>query len=442
MTGVLLVVAVLLLVANALFVAAEFAAISVRRSMLEPMAEQSALARRVLRDLRSLSMLLAGAQLGITLCSLGLGAVAEPAVAHLLESLLHLLHVPAALLHPISFAVALTLVVFLHMVLGEMVPKNLSLASPERLSLILVPALSAFVTVTKPLILLLNGMANRGLRLLRVEPKDEIESSHTPEELAEIIAESRSEGLLDRDKHDRLTGALVLENLRARDVMIPVARLVTVPPSITAGELEDVVAETGYSRFPVASAPRPEPEPATVPVGPTAAGATPASTPPGTVPTASAGRGRSRLNPVRALPGRARQRPPGPPGSETAAPSVATTADGQELLGFVHAKDVLGLDAAARRQPLPLQRLRTLPPVAPDQPLSEVLTELQRLGSHLGQVQENGTTLGIIALEDVVEAFVGEVEDASHFDAESDPQPGHAYDPAAFAVEARERGPE
>ena len=214
--------------ANAFFVAAEFAAISVRRAMLEPMAETSALARRVLHDLRSLSMLLAGAQLGITLCSLGLGAVAEPAVAHLLEDLLDVLHVPEALLHPIAFAVALTLVVFLHMVLGEMVPKNLSLASPERLSLVLVPALAAFVRVTRPLILFLNGLANGGLRLLKVEPRDELEAAHTPEELAEIIAESRSEGLLDRDKHERLTGALALENLRARDIMIPVGRLVTV----------------------------------------------------------------------------------------------------------------------------------------------------------------------------------------------------------------------
>jgi Mg2+/Co2+ transporter CorC len=205
--------------------------------------------------------------------------------------------------------------------------------------------------------------------------------------------------------------------------MIPVERLVTVPPSITAGELEDVVAETGYSRFPVASAPRPASEPTAGALGATAAPSSP-------------GRGRSRLNPARALPGRARPRTPG---GDSNPGAVSTTPTGQELLGFVHAKDVLGLDAAARRQPLPLQRLRGLPAVAPEQPLTEVLTELQRLGSHLGQVQENGTTIGVIALEDVVEAFVGEVEDASHLNAESDPQPGHAYDPEAFAVEPRER---
>ncbi|MDQ1633134.1 MAG: magnesium and cobalt exporter, family, partial [Frankiaceae bacterium] len=306
-------IAVLLLLANAFFVGAEFSAISVRRAMLEPMAETSAMARRVLENLRHLSMLLAGAQLGITLCSLGLGAVAEPAVAHLLEDVLDLVHVPDALLHPIAFAIALTLVVFLHMVLGEMVPKNLSLASPERLSLVLVPALAAFVRVTRPLILLLNGLANRGLRLLNVEAKDELETAHTPEELAEIIAESRSEGLLDPQKHDRLTGALALENLKARDIMIPVGRLVTVPPSITADQLVDLVAEPGSSRFPVSAD-----APAVAAVSP-AAGATAAATParsasqvPPTAPLrpsaarGAAPRGRSRLIPARVLPARGR----------------------------------------------------------------------------------------------------------------------------------------
>jgi CBS domain containing-hemolysin-like protein len=397
MTGLLLLLAALLLLANAFFVGAEFSAISVRRAMLEPMAEESARARRVLESLRSLSMLLAGAQLGITLCSLGLGAVAEPAVAHLLEDLLDALSVPSALLHPIAFAVALTLVVFLHMVLGEMVPKNLTLAHPERLAVVLVPVLAAFVRLVRPLILLLNGLANRGLRVLKVEPKDELDASHTPEELAEIIAESRSEGLLEPEKHERLTGALTLENLRARDVMIPVGKLVTVPPWITADELEDLAAETGYSRFPVTARGR---------VSDTV-----------TAETRTAARARSRLSPARALPTLTRSRPQD---------AAAGTDDGNQLLGFVHAKDVLGLSPAARRQPLPLQRMRTMPALRTDLPLSQVLTDLQRIGSHLGQVQEAGRTVGVIALEDVVEAFVGEVEDASHLDAEHDPRPGPA----------------
>jgi CBS domain containing-hemolysin-like protein len=398
MTGLKILAAVLLLLGNALFVAAEFASVSVRRAMLEPLAETSAMARRVLKDLRSLSMLLAGAQLGITLCSLGLGAVAEPAVAHLLQGLLDLLSVPQALLHPIAIVVALTLVAFLHMVLGEMVPKNLSLASPERLALLLVPPLAAFVRVTRPLIALLNGLANRGLAVLRVEPRDELNASHTPEELAEIIAESRSEGLLEAEEHERLTGALALETLRARDVMIPLSKLVTVSPTITADELEDLAAETGYSRFPVTAPGRL--------TAPAASDLRPAP-----------GRTRSRLNPARALPTLTRGRTGG---------GTARTDDSTRLLGFVHVKDVLGLNAAARRQPLPLQRMRTMPVLRPDLPLSQVLTDLQRIGSHLGQVQDAGRTVGVIALEDVVEAFVGEVEDASHLDAEHDPQPGPA----------------
>jgi CBS domain containing-hemolysin-like protein len=434
MTGLQLGAAVLLLLGNGLFVAAEFAAISVRRAMLEPMAESSARARRVLHSLRSLSMLLAGAQLGITLCSLGLGAVAEPTVARLLEGVLNVLHVPDELLHAIAFAVALALVVFLHMVLGEMVPKNLSLSAPERLSLVLVPALSAFVRVTRPVIRLLNGLANRGLLVLRVEPRNELEASHTPEELAEIIAESRSEGLLDPNKHERLSGALALENLRGRDVMIPVGRLVTVPPSITADDLEDLAAETGYSRFPVAT------------------GIPPDGIEPGERGTEGAGavarpgtRARSRLSAARALPlplpgraGRTRS-PASRPGAVVGLPD-----EGPELLGFVHAKDVLGLSAAARRQPLPLQRLRTMPALRPDLPLSEVLTELQRIGSHLGQVQDGGRTIGVIALEDVVEAFVGEVEDASHLDAEHDPQPGHEYlsGPDRASAQEADAGPD
>ena len=301
MSGVALLVAVLLLLGNAFFVCAEFSAISVRRAMLEPMAETSAMARRVLADLKHLSMLLAGAQLGITLCSLGLGAVAEPAMAHLLEDLLDLLHVPDALLHPIAFAVALTLVVFLHMVLGEMVPKNLSLASPERLALVLVPALATFVRITRPLIYFLNALANAGLALLRVEPKDELDASHTPEELAEIIAESRSEGLLDPDKHERLTGALALENLRAQDVMIPLDRLVTrlprrSPP--TTSRTWPPRPDTPGSRSP----------PAAAASGRSRSGPPrPARPPPGQ---------RSRLSPTRALPARipdrARRGPPPP----------------------------------------------------------------------------------------------------------------------------------
>jgi CBS domain containing-hemolysin-like protein len=348
-TTLSLVAAVLLLVGNAFFVGAEFAVISVRRSQVEPLAEGSRRARIVLDALKHLSLMLAAAQLGITLCSLGLGAVAEPAVAHLLEGGLHAVHVPEQLLHPIAFAVALSLVVFLHMVLGEMVPKNIAIASPERAAVVLVPALYRFATMTGPVLRGLNAFGNTVLRAVGVEPKDELASSFSPDELAGIIAHSREEGLLDEEEHERLSGALELGSQPASTVMLPLDRLVTVPATVTADELEELVVITGFSRFPVRS--------------------------------------------------------------DDDDPATPEAVEGG-LLGFVHVKDVLGLSERERREPLVARRLRRMPRVPADLPLAEVLELLQRQKSHLGQVVDGaGSAVGVIALEDVVEQFVGEVED-------------------------------
>jgi CBS domain containing-hemolysin-like protein len=246
-----LVAAVALLAANAFFVAAEFAAVSVRRAQIEPLAASSRRARTVLAAQGRLSMLLAGAQLGITLCSLGLGAVAEPALGHLLERLLHAVHLPTGLADPFAFAVALAVVVLAHMVLGEMVPKNVALATGERAALGLVPLLDAFVRGTRPLIRAFNAVANGVLRLLRVEPQDELKTAYTPDEVAGIVAESREHGLLGVDEHHRLTSALQLGRRTAVDVAIRPEKLVTVTPETTAAQIEDLTARTGFSRFPV-----------------------------------------------------------------------------------------------------------------------------------------------------------------------------------------------
>jgi CBS domain containing-hemolysin-like protein len=190
-------VAVVLLLANAFFVGAEFALISARRSSIEPLAEAgSRRARTTLAAMERVSLMMAGAQLGITVCSLGLGAV-EPAVAHLLEPVFEALRVPGALVHPISFAIALAVVVALHVVIGEMVPKNLALAGPDRAALALTPPLAAVVRVLRPVIVVLNALANGVLRLLRVAPKDEVTSSFTRDEVAGLFDQSRAGGLLD-----------------------------------------------------------------------------------------------------------------------------------------------------------------------------------------------------------------------------------------------------
>lgn len=245
-------VAVVLLGANAFFVGAEFALVSARRSSIEPLAEAgSRRARTTLGAMEQVSMMMAGAQLGITVCSLGLGAIGEPAVAHLLEPLFDAVGVPEGAVYPISFVIALTVVVALHVVIGEMVPKNLALAGPDRAALALAPPLLVVVTVLRPVIWLLNKVANGVLRLLGVEPKDEVTSSFTRDEVAGLLDESRAGGLLDAGEHDLLTGALTLEDRDTRSVLIGRAELTVLSPDDDALAVERVAAETGFSRFPV-----------------------------------------------------------------------------------------------------------------------------------------------------------------------------------------------
>jgi CBS domain containing-hemolysin-like protein len=247
-----LLVAVLLLLVNAFFVAAEFALISTRRSSIEPLAAQgSRRARVTLAGMEQASLLLAGSQLGITLASLGLGAVAEPSVAHELERLFDAVGAPDGLLHPVSFVIALLIVVFLHVVVGETIPKNLAIAGPERAALFLVPALTWLVRLLRPAIAGLNALANLTLRAVRITPQEEVTSAFTREEVAGMIAESHEEGLLDADDHEHLSDALGFDARTARAVLLPLEQLVTVSPGVTPQDVEKLSADTGFSRFPV-----------------------------------------------------------------------------------------------------------------------------------------------------------------------------------------------
>ncbi|MBA3525044.1 MAG: HlyC/CorC family transporter [Geodermatophilaceae bacterium] len=245
-----LLLAIALLAGNAFFVGAEFAVISARRSGIEPLADAgSRRARVTLQAMEQVSRMLATAQLGITVCSLGLGAVGEPAVAHLLEPPLELVGISGALLHGIAFTVALSLVVFLHVVLGEMVPKNIALAGPERSALLLAPPLVFVTRVLSPIISVLNGMANGVLRLLRIEPKEEVASAFTRDEIAAMVEEARVEGLLADGSGRLVTGALTFEEHTAADVLVPRAELVTLEPGATPTDVERACAQTGFSRF-------------------------------------------------------------------------------------------------------------------------------------------------------------------------------------------------
>lgn len=245
-------VAVALLAANAFFVGAEFALVSSRRTQIEPKVEAgSAAARTTLRAMEQVSLVMAGAQLGITACSLGLGAIGEPAVAHLIEPVMQDVGVPESLLRPIAFAIALGIVVFLHVVLGEMVPKNIAIAGPERAALILGPPMMLVVTVLRPVVALLNAIANGVLRMLRVEPKDEVGSAFTRDEVASMLEESRDEGLLVGEEYDRLASTLGFTERTVEGVVLPTHSLVTVERDCLVVDVEAACAETGFSRFPV-----------------------------------------------------------------------------------------------------------------------------------------------------------------------------------------------
>lgn len=251
---------VLLLGLNAFFVGAEFALISARRDRLEALAEQGKKrAVTVMRAAESLSLMLAGAQLGITICSILLGRVGEPAVAHLLEKPFALIGVGDAVLHTVSFIVALAVVVTLHVLLGEMVPKNIAIAGPEATAMLLVPPYLMYIRAVRPLIAFYNWAANTTLRAMRVEPKDELDVTVSTVELSDMIAESLSEGLLDREEHTRLTRALQIRDRSVADLAIPLDRIHAVPSAApgsgpTIAAVERALSETGYSRFPVTNA--------------------------------------------------------------------------------------------------------------------------------------------------------------------------------------------
>jgi magnesium and cobalt exporter, CNNM family len=336
-----LVFAALLVLGNGFFVGAEFALVSVRRSQIEPLAaEGSTRARRVLAGLESLPQMMAAAQFGVTVCSLTLGAVAEPTVAALLEPVFHAVRLPEPLVHPLGYVIALAAVAFFHLVVGELVPKNLAMATPERTALMLGPALVAFARLCRPVTAAFGAAARGVLRLFRVEPKDEVDAVFTSEQLTHLVEDSRQAGLLADAEHERLSDALELGTRPVTEVLLDPAGLVTVGPSATAREIEELTVRTGYSRFPL--------------------------------------RGE----------------------------------DGA-FRGYLHVKDVLELEDGDR--PVPARLWRRMPTLRAELPLDEALAAMRATAAHLGAVAAaDGTVLGLVALEDVLEKLVGEVRDPAH----------------------------
>ncbi len=330
-----LLLAMVLLLGNAFFVAAEFSLIAARHTVIEPLAATSRRARTAMRAMGDVPLVIAGCQLGITICSLGLGAVAEPALDAFFDGPLHAVRMGRAA-HPIAFVLALGLVVFAHTVLGEMVPKNVTLAGPEKAVLWLGPPMYGFCVATRPVLVAMKWISRAILRLWRIEATDAVKTVFTAEELAGLVAQARTEGLLDSEEHARISGALALSERTALDALRPWSEVTTVPEDVSPAALEVLATRTRRTRFPVVER------------------------------------------------------------------------SSRRVLGFVHIKDVLGPSGAQRREPIPAELIRPLAVVPSDRTLAELLLAMRRERRHIVLVSDVRRPLGVVTLDDVLHAVVGE----------------------------------
>ncbi|TFD57143.1 HlyC/CorC family transporter [Cryobacterium suzukii] len=348
---------VVLLAANAFFVGAEFAVISARRSQIEPLAEAGKRsAKTALWAMEHATLMLATSQLGITVCSLLILNVSEPAIHHLLEVPLGLTGLPDAYIGTIAFIVALLVVSYLHVVFGEMVPKNLSFSVPDRAVLLLAPPLVFVARVFKPLIVTLNACANGVLRLFGVQPKNEATSAYTLDEVATIVTQSTREGVLS-DGTGALSAAFEFTNLKVRDVAVGLGKLVSLPESATPADVEKAVRRHGFSRYVLADA----------------------------------------------------------EGYLTGYVHLKDVLDLDVPSASAGAATQAAPDSYAGR--IPAKRIRALISIFEDTDLEDALATMRRSGAHLARsFTAEGETTGVLFLEDIIEELVGEVQDATRRD--------------------------
>ncbi len=246
---------IILVLANAFFVAAEFALVSVRQSRLESAASKGdRTARMILRTTRNINYYISAAQLGITMTSLGLGWIGEATMAALFDRLFHALGFQSASStdHLLASIVAAYFVLtYLHVVLGEQAPKSWALVSPEKISRVVVLPLRAFATITKPLTWLLNASSNALLRLFGLHVAEESHRVHSPEELRFLVLQSHKSGALDESDTAMLAGVFDFHEKRARDVMRPRTEVAAIPVDASTEEVWEILRRERYSRYPV-----------------------------------------------------------------------------------------------------------------------------------------------------------------------------------------------
>ncbi|GEM33630.1 membrane protein [Nocardia neocaledoniensis NBRC 108232] len=246
---VVVAVTIVLIAASAFFVAVEFALIAARRHRLEDAAPNSRAARAALRSSAELPVLLAGSQLGITVCTLALGAITKPAVHHWITPLIEHMGAPLWIADVAGFVLALIVVTFLHLVVGEMAPKSWAIAHPEKSATMLAIPMRAFMAVTRPLLTALNHAANWCLRKVGVTPVDEVDAGQDPAALRHLVEHSATAGTLDERYRGNLTSALELEQLTVGDIVVPNPAPSAVAPAAKVGDIQQRSRETGHLRL-------------------------------------------------------------------------------------------------------------------------------------------------------------------------------------------------
>ena len=343
MLFVILAAAIFLIFINSVFVATEISLVASRISRLEELAEGgSRTAIRALEARKDLRKQLSGAQLGITLSSVILGILAEPSIGELIRSLLENLGVPSGASETASWISAIAIAAMFQMMFGEIVPKNVAIADPERTLLRIMPIQRFFVQIAKPVIWLLDKIVAIAVRPLSNKLQVGNDSAVGMTELLAVIKASRDEGLIESFEHELLTSALDLGQRPVSSIVIPRSEMITVDRKMNLVEIEKIVVASGHSRLPV----------------------------------------------------------------------IGNTEN--DLLGFLHVKDFLRLPQQAQNEPVPLEMIRRMLIVTPDLPLDDLLLQMRRSRSHVAGVKNTGgEILGLVALEDVIEELVGDIEDES-----------------------------
>ncbi len=339
--GLALAVSVGLILLNGFYVAYEFAVLAARRTSFEDGERPSRINAAARASLSDVSMQLAGAQLGITIASLALGRISEPALEVVIEQIIGGSVSPETA-RVVGITLSLGCFTVLHLVFGEMVPKNIALVAPDATLRWLVIPYRLYLLVFGPVVRLLNAVANVSCRAMGIQPRDELSSVHTSSELAAIVAHSSAGGAIEADDAEILRGVIEFAERPVHEVATPMAEHPAVNLGATAGQLERVVASGGGGRV-----------------------------------------------------------------------LVLDSRQGPRPIGYLHARDLLEIDAERRAEPVPSALVRSMAVVSADWSLVDVLLQLRRFGHHLALIERDGQPLGVVSQEEVVRALIRPPESAA-----------------------------